>query len=80
MDRTDTDVGVAAISGLITFAAAWIYCMSEYGFLFGFGLGWLPALILGAIIGLVMAFVWRFVAIGLALIAAAVFILSVRGG
>lgn len=45
-------------TGGITFLVAWIYCMSEYGFLFGFGLGWLPAAILAAIVGFVVRFLW----------------------
>ena len=31
--------------GFLTFAGCWIYCISTYGFLFGVGLGWLPAII-----------------------------------
>lgn len=30
----------------IVFLCFWWYCTSEYGFLFGFGLGWLPSGIL----------------------------------
>jgi len=37
--------------GLLIFFGTWIGCMSEYGFLFGFGLGWLPASILGFLTG-----------------------------
>ncbi len=33
--------------GAVVFIATWIYCIAEYGFLFGVGLGWLPAFILG---------------------------------
>jgi hypothetical protein len=38
---------------LATFATAWAYCSIHYGFLFGFGLGWLPASMLAAIVGAV---------------------------
>jgi hypothetical protein len=41
------------IAALVTFVAAWAYCTIHYGFLFGFGLGWLPAGLLGAIVGAV---------------------------
>ena len=41
----------AFISGLITFFSSWIYCTVTYGFLFGFGLGWIPSFILAAIVG-----------------------------
>jgi hypothetical protein len=39
------------IVALATFVTAWAYCTIHYGFLFGFGLGWLPAGILAAIVG-----------------------------
>jgi hypothetical protein len=33
------------------FFGTWAYCAMQYGFLFGFGLGWLPALIVTFIVG-----------------------------
>ena len=36
-------LGVAA--WVLTFVGCWFYCVAEYGFLWGVGLGWLPALI-----------------------------------
>jgi hypothetical protein len=54
------DVGGALlgiIAALVTFVAAWAYCTIHYGFLFGFGLGWLPAGMLAAIVGAVSWFV-----------------------
>ena len=62
-------VWIGGLCGAVTFLGAWIYCMSEYGFLFGFGLGWLPAGILAAIVGLIVRFLWGPI---LALIGAAV--------
>ena len=41
----------AIITGAITFVGIWAYCTWAYGFL-GFALGWMPALILGSIIGM----------------------------
>jgi hypothetical protein len=41
------------IVALATFVTAWAYCTIHYGFLFGFGLGWLPAGMLAAIVGAV---------------------------
>jgi hypothetical protein len=38
--------------GGLTFLGCWIYCAATYGFLFGFGLGWLPALICGFLVGI----------------------------
>ena len=43
--------GLSAIIALATFVTAWVYCAIHYGFLFGFGLGWLPAGMLAAIVG-----------------------------
>ncbi len=37
------------------FICAWIYCWARYGFLFGFGLGWLPAALLATICTVVVA-------------------------
>ena len=37
--------------GGVTFIGCWIYCISEYGFLLGVGLGWLPSLITGVVVG-----------------------------
>ncbi|MFL6843880.1 MAG: hypothetical protein ACJ8ER_03250 [Allosphingosinicella sp.] len=56
---------VAVLAGLATFVGAWIYCAVTYGFLFGFGLGWLPAAILAVIVGLGLRFAWPFLLIGL---------------
>jgi hypothetical protein len=41
------------IVALATFVTAWAYCTIHYGFLLGFGLGWLPAGMLAAIVGAV---------------------------
>lgn len=41
----------ATVTGVLIFLAVWIGCSVAYGFL-GFALGWMPALILAAIIGL----------------------------
>lgn len=38
---------VGAWVGLIVFVVSWVYCIAEYGYLFGVGLGWLPSLIVG---------------------------------
>ncbi len=46
------------LSAIATFAVSWIYCMDEYGFLFGFGLGWLPSAMLAAIVGWLVRWLW----------------------
>lgn len=43
---------------IVVFLGAWGYCAITYGFLLGFGLGWLPASILASI----LAFVWPLIA------------------
>jgi hypothetical protein len=42
------------ITGFITFVVTWIYCIATYGFLLGVGIGWLPSIIVAAIVG----FLW----------------------
>ena len=44
--------------GGLTFLGAWAYCAATYGFLFGFGLGWLPAIILAVIVGGLSGLLW----------------------
>lgn len=46
------------ISGFVTFIGSYIYCVATYGFLFGLGLGWLPSMILGSLVGVAVAFLW----------------------
>jgi hypothetical protein len=46
------------IAGILTFIAAYIYCIAAYGFLLGLGLGWLPSGILAVIVGFLTAFLW----------------------
>jgi hypothetical protein len=50
------------IVALATFVTAWAYCTIHYGFLFGFGLGWLPVGMLAAIVGAVSWLVSPFAA------------------
>jgi hypothetical protein len=47
---------LGALIGFVTFAGAYIYCISEYGFLFGFGLGWIPSGLLAVIVGQAVRF------------------------
>ena len=51
LEKEQRASGCGYVTGFVVFAGAWIYCMNEYGFLFGFGLGWLPAGILAAMAG-----------------------------
>ena len=44
-------------AGLLSFVL-YIWCISNYGFLFGLGLGWLPSLILAMIVFSASWFLW----------------------
>jgi hypothetical protein len=46
------------VARVLTFIVAYIYCIATYGFLLGFGLGWLPSAILGVVIGILTVFLW----------------------
>jgi hypothetical protein len=48
------NVGVL-ITGAITFIISYLYCISTYGYLFGLGLGWIPSLLVGFIVGYLLA-------------------------
>ena len=63
--RTYTDLGwiCAALTGPATFLAVWIYCAITYGFLLGFGLGWIPALILALLVAVATIFLWPLAAL-----------------
>lgn len=54
--RIGTVMGV--IAAALTFVGAYIYCVSTYGFLLGFGLGWLPSGLLAAIVFFVVQLLW----------------------
>lgn len=46
------------IVGVIAFIGGWIYCTATYGFLLGFGLGWIPSGILAGIVATALIFLW----------------------
>jgi hypothetical protein len=48
----------AYVLGILTFLGCWAYCAFHYGFLFGFGLGWLPSAIAAVMVGGVFRFAW----------------------
>lgn len=58
------DEAYAAIGNFfafIVFVSCWIYCIANYGFLLGVGLGWLPSAICAAIARVV----WPLIALAL---------------
>jgi hypothetical protein len=54
----------------LTFAISWIYCIAHYGFLFGVGLGWLPSLILAAVVTILFWPLLIIIGIGLIVVVA----------
>lgn len=50
----------AWIVGIVTFFGSWIYCINEYGYLLGVGLGWLPSIIVAPIAAFLAYFLWAF--------------------
>jgi len=58
--RAYTNAGwaCAALIGPALFLAVWIYCAVTYGVLFGFFLGWIPALILALVVSVAMIYLW----------------------
>ena len=49
----------AAIIGGVAFLGSWGYAVARYGWFLGLGLGWLPAAVIGAVVGLL----WPLVAL-----------------
>lgn len=62
MDDDDLywNIGTAlgGITALIVFVGSWWYCAATYGFLFGFGLGWLPSVIAAAMAFFAVKLLW----------------------
>jgi hypothetical protein len=50
--------GLGGLIGFATFVGAYIYCIATYGFIFGFGLGWIPSGIVALIVSQVVRFLW----------------------
>ena len=46
--------GISILVGTLVFVGSWIYYIASFGFVFGFGLGWLPA----ALIAILAAIFW----------------------
>ena len=44
-------------TGILVFIGTWIWCIAEYGFLLGVGLGWLPSAITAFFAGLLWPFI-----------------------
>jgi hypothetical protein len=77
MDIDDRDILIGKVCAIVTFLAAWVYCSWAYGFLLGFGIGWLPSLILAAIVFFISAFAWRLF-VGVAVLIVVIILWSLR--
>jgi hypothetical protein len=64
---------VGGITSVVTFFGCWIYCTATYGFLFGFGLGWIPSIIAASIAGVLAGLLWPFLLLGVVIMAFAIF-------
>ncbi len=49
---------LGVICAVLAFFGSWIYCVSEYGYLLGFGLGWVPSAILASFIYALIRYLW----------------------
>ena len=50
--------GAGGVLGVLAFIATWIYCIREFGLVFGGALGWVPAAIVGMVLSVVVAWLW----------------------
>jgi hypothetical protein len=56
------------LPAIIAFVGSWWYCTASYGYLLGFGLGWLPSIILAALVFFGVTLLWGLIAAGGALL------------
>jgi hypothetical protein len=57
--KVDYYLGIGAgLGGFVTFIGAYIYCIATYGFILGFGFGWIPSIIAAIIVSQVVHFLW----------------------
>jgi hypothetical protein len=49
---------IGGLGAIVAFFGGWWYCAATYGFLFGFGLGWLPSSILAVISFFALKLLW----------------------
>jgi hypothetical protein len=70
--------GLGVVAGVITFVCAYIWCVANYGFLFGLGLGWLPSMILGWVVFGITFLLWgpAVLSVALCIMALAVWLLA----
>lgn len=69
MYQEDVHTLGAVITAFIVFIGSWIYCIAEYGYLLGVGLGWLPSIIVAVIAGALWPLIAIAIVVGIAVIA-----------
>lgn len=57
---------VGGAFALAAFFGSWWYCAATYGYLLGFGLGWLPSGILAVVVSLALKILWGPLVVGVA--------------
>ena len=62
---------LGSLGSICAFFGSWFYCISHYGYLLGFGLGWLPSSILAGIVFWATYWLWGLAAVGAVVSAAA---------
>ncbi len=51
-------IALGGLSAAAVFIGAWAHCVATYGFLFGLGLGWLPAAISAGLALILIRWLW----------------------
>ena len=50
-DEMELYRGGVKVVGWPVFVLAWLYAVTQYGFFLGVGLGWIPAAVIGLVVG-----------------------------
>jgi len=64
-------VGGALITGILAFLGCYVYAIAAYGLLLGGAVGWIPALIIGFVVGLLWPVIALIIVVGVLVSAAA---------
>lgn len=56
---------IGIMVGMVVFVTSWFYCVTEYGYMWGLGLGWLPSIFAALLAGwawplVVIGLIWRY--------------------
>ena len=62
-DDSEVYTTIAILTGVVVFIGSWIYCINEYGFLIGVGVGWIPSIIVAGIAAALWPIFWLGVAL-----------------